>query len=597
MAFSGTGHRLGNALPMADGDTAPTQHQVPSLVDCCLRVLERHIDMIEDIGVTPFHLIESVLRKCNELWYLHAISEFKSIRDMHPQYDQSGEWHAIYTRRRKEEDEKFARVGAKLRQSYSQHDKNRQDRQVSFDPNLRLPKRARSFRAGGVGGSGSLSSGWGAPRKPKTLFEKAKLEARRTIQMFTPFPQNRSVPSRSNSSSSNSNPTLIGRIRPPSASYTSSRYPPTAGSTVASGHSSASTRIQASIASSSTSTANASGTAPRARPKYSYKTRPVVYTSLPGSSMASSNSLSSASHASPPLSLPQSVPLPPSETPLSPATSRSSTSKSTSLAPSIPIPANANGAIANFFQELNPSSVVTKRPSTRSRSPSPAIPSTKIGSGSSSSSSGGAAGRRRVGPAATTPGPGLGTSESRSPTSPVQPASKTLEALRPHQDDEHRQARQRPLPHHQHQHVQSIQRPMKHKSSSHHPSGRTLKDLAASDKKDDYRWLEEDDDEDNNDDHGGHDEDDHSHYQHHHSHDHNHRGSHAQHSRDSEDERKAEALHPRKRSNTTATSGNTATTLSTPSPSSPNSSSHQPIAKPMTLEAAGRQFFNELLGK
>ncbi|KAG0256584.1 hypothetical protein DFQ27_005652 [Actinomortierella ambigua] len=464
MAFSGTGHRLGNALPMADGDTAPTQHQVPSLVDCCLRVLERHID--KDIGVTPFHLIESVLRKCNELWYLHAIGEFKSIRDMHPQYDQSGEWHAIYTRRRKEEDEKFARVGAKLRQSYSQHDKNRQDRQVSFDPNLRLPKRARGFRAGGVGGSGSLSSGWGAPRKPKTLFEKAKLEARRTIQMFTPFPQN-------------------------------------------------------------------------------------------------------------------------------------STSKSTSLAPSIPIPANANGAIANFFQELNPSSVVTKRPSTRSRSPSPAIPPTKIGSGSSSSSSGGAAGRRRLGPAATTPGPGLGTSESRSPTSPVQPASKTLEALRPHQDDEHRQARQRPLPHHQHQHqhqhVQSLQRPMKHKSSSHHPSGRTLKDLAASDKKDDYRWLEEDDDEDNNDDHGGHGEDDHSHYQHHH--DHDHRGSHAQHSRDSEDERQAEALHPRKRSNITATSGNTATTLSTPSPSSPNSSGHQPIAKPMTLEAAGRQFFNELLGK
>ncbi|KAF9970725.1 hypothetical protein BGZ73_006506 [Actinomortierella ambigua] len=173
MAFSGTGHRLGSAMPMADSDTA----HVPTLVDCCLRVLERHIDMIEDIGVTPFHLIESVLRKCNELWYLHAIGEFKSVRDEYPRYDQSGDWHSIYIQRRKDEDEKFARVGAKLRQSYSQHDKNRQGRQVSFDPNLRLPKRGAGFR---TGGSGPFSSGWGAPRRPKTLFEKAKLEAKRT---------------------------------------------------------------------------------------------------------------------------------------------------------------------------------------------------------------------------------------------------------------------------------------------------------------------------------------------------------------------------------------------------------------------------------
>ncbi|KAG0223661.1 Elongin-A [Actinomortierella wolfii] len=520
MAFPGTGHRLGSSV---DDDPAATPRQVPSLLDCCLRVLERHIDMIDDIGVTPFHLIESVLRKCNELWYFHAVGEFKSIRDEYPQYDHSGEWRAIYEQRRKEEDEKFARVGAKLRQLYSQHDKDRQHRQVFFDPNLRLPK--RGFRTGA-----QLSSGWGAaaPKKPKSLFEKAKLEARRTIQMFTPFPRNRSVQSRhgnvSSSSSSITGPT--GRIRPPSAQFTTLRYPTTtASSTTASTIPSSSTSINSRIhppVASSSSSLNTSGTAPRARTKYSYKTRPVVYTSLPGSATTSSHSTSNISESK------------------SPATT--ARPNSTPLAPSIPIPANANGAIANFFKELNPSSVVTKTPAIGSRSPSPSPTTTS---------------RRH---AATTGG--TGGRETRSPTSPVQPASKTMEALRPRRDDEDRRERHRREQMAQQQHERSVK-----ERTSRSSTGRTLKDLATSSKKDDdYRWLEEDDDDN--------DDDDKEAYYHHHDHDRPLPGR----RRKSGHESDEEARQKKKRMMDV-------------------SSSHQPIGKPMSTVAAGRQFFDQLLGK
>jgi len=73
---------------------------------------------------------------------------------------------------KKEVEERFERRRAQLRQSYSQHDKFRQDRRVIMDPNLRLPKKAIR--------SSSSSSPW-MPVMPKknSLFEKARQEARK----------------------------------------------------------------------------------------------------------------------------------------------------------------------------------------------------------------------------------------------------------------------------------------------------------------------------------------------------------------------------------------------------------------------------------
>jgi len=72
---------------------------------------------------------------------------------------------------KKEEEEKYERITARLRQKYSQYDKEKQDRRVIIDPTLRLPK--KPIRQPG-------SSSWSAvPAKKKTLFEKARIEARK----------------------------------------------------------------------------------------------------------------------------------------------------------------------------------------------------------------------------------------------------------------------------------------------------------------------------------------------------------------------------------------------------------------------------------
>ncbi|KAF9537520.1 hypothetical protein EC957_008057 [Mortierella hygrophila] len=146
--------------------------------------------VLDDIGTTPYYLIESVLRKCNvkqltrielhtegltedtdELWYIHTLNHFGFLREGNPVYDQSGEWRSKYQAMKKQEEEKFAKSSARLRQTYSQYDHEKQERRVILDPSLK-PK--KTLRQPG-------SSSWSTPVAPKkkSLFEKARMEARK----------------------------------------------------------------------------------------------------------------------------------------------------------------------------------------------------------------------------------------------------------------------------------------------------------------------------------------------------------------------------------------------------------------------------------
>ncbi|KAF9987557.1 hypothetical protein BGZ65_003110 [Modicella reniformis] len=239
MAFSGNGHRLDDQDSFTPSDEAPPAPTltvgigpVPTLKDICLSVLDRYIDrntsamlteeglrllvlddlVLEDIGTTPYYLIESVLRKCNvkqltriekhteglskmtdELWYIHARNDFEVFRESARPYDHSGEWRSKYDTMKQEVEDKFERRRAQLRQSYSQHDKFRQDRRVIMDTSLRLPK--KTARA-------SSSSWQSAAPKKNSLFEKARLEARKIMQMYNsnpyPPPQSRATGSLGN---------------------------------------------------------------------------------------------------------------------------------------------------------------------------------------------------------------------------------------------------------------------------------------------------------------------------------------------------------------------------------------------------------------
>ncbi|KAG0296089.1 hypothetical protein BGZ97_004641 [Linnemannia gamsii] len=199
MAFTGVGQRLGpgqeNTLPpwesISPSTTTPTARTaVPSLKDICLSTLDRYVDLLDDIGTTPYYLIESVLRKCNvkqltrielhteglseetdELWYNHTLKEFGTLRKDNPVYDQSGGWRSKYQALKKEVEEKFAHSSARLRQNYSQYDQEKQERRVILDPSLKPKKTLRQLG----------SSSWSTPVAPKkkSLFEKARMEARK----------------------------------------------------------------------------------------------------------------------------------------------------------------------------------------------------------------------------------------------------------------------------------------------------------------------------------------------------------------------------------------------------------------------------------
>ncbi|KAG0034776.1 hypothetical protein BGZ81_003180 [Podila clonocystis] len=322
IAFSGIGYTLGEA-PADDikVDDVPPERHVPSLREACLSTLERYIDLIEDIGMTPYYLIESVLRKCNA-------EQLARIED-----------HTEAAKQ--EEKEKFERVGAKLRQSYSRLDKNRQGRSVIVDPSLRLPAAVRS------------SSTWSAPRKPKTLFEKARMEARKITQMYATNP----IPSRIRNISAGGTVRTISTSRPPLRSTsqlgastslrTESRHIIAPNSVFASPR--PAQGFMANRNSQGTMDSGLIALTPTQAPtkaRYSYKNRPVVYMSTPRLDLGKQSSTSSRS------------PTKPSQT-------------------SPPVSSSAPGAIKDFFKQLNPthSRHSSSKEESSSRSPtSPVIP-------------------------------------------------------------------------------------------------------------------------------------------------------------------------------------------------------------------------------
>ncbi|KAK3840991.1 MAG: RNA polymerase II transcription factor SIII subunit A-domain-containing protein [Linnemannia gamsii] len=427
MAFTGVGQRLGpgqeNTLPLWESitpsstTTTTTTRTVPSLKDLCLSTLDRYVDLLDDIGTTPYYLIESVLRKCNvkqltrvelhteglseetdELWYNHALNDFESLRKQKPAYDQSGEWRTKYQTMKKEEEEKYARISARLRQNYSQYDQEKQERRVILDPTLRPKKPLRQ--------SGSSSWSTPTPPKKKSLFEKARMEARKITQMY------------------NSNP-----------------YPPPRSRTISNSATSGTNRIQ----SHSTITGQSTG---GVRPGSG---RIVAPTSI-FSNLSTPVALGSSSHhnqqdRTPLGQAPSKVSVTPhggaSHGSGSTGSSMSPTSPTRPAAPPKPNATSANGAIMDFFKQINP---VHSQQATSSHH-------------------------------------GLNQGGSRSPTSPAQPASKTMQMLR----ESVAQATSPPSS------SSPPMSPKKQNGSQARGAGDTMKQVKIDG---DFSWLENDDDED-----------------------------------------------------------------------------------------------------
>ncbi|KAG0343425.1 hypothetical protein BG004_005330 [Podila humilis] len=305
-----------------------------------------------------------------QIWYQLAINAYKPLRDGSPYYDQSGDWRAKYEAAKKEEDERFERVGAKLRRSYSQLDKNRQGRSVIVDPNLRLPRAAIRSSTGGT-----------HIRKPTTLFEKARREARRITQMYSSGP----IPVKTRYASTGG----TGRTVSSSQSHITSQRTHQSLATP-SGVKSGSRHILAPSSVFATNTTrpaqafmgsrNSHGAmdnglialtpsaqvAPTTKARYSYKAHPVVHTNTPRLNLGQKQ-YGSNDHSRPPTKPSQTSP---------------------------PISSSAHGALVDFFKQLNPEHSHSHSHST------------------------------------TASGSGTDSQASRSPTSPTIPSSTTIQQLR-----------------------------------------------------------------------------------------------------------------------------------------------------------------------
>ncbi|KAF9951152.1 hypothetical protein BGZ72_007250 [Mortierella alpina] len=367
---------------------------------------------------------EGLSESTDELWYRHATNDFLDFRKQSPTYDHSGEWRYKYETMRQRKEEELEQKIARLRQSYSQHDKVKQGRSVIVDPNLRLPKRASR--------PSSSTSLWStaAPKK-KSLFEKARMEARKITQMYAsnpyPAPRHRTAPAPSHQQYTSA----VERRAAVARSATSGT-----GSCPNSRHIIAPTSVFAkpststalgSMSSRNDSALNAPGTVvngissiftPSATTvlsrtkRYTYKTRPVVYTTAPRQPLTQSSGPSALpSHARAP-------------------------SVTKLVTPSAP------GAIVDFFREINP---VQSLHATASHT-------------------------AREDP----------IDRSHSPTSPSQPSSRTIRMLREHTAED-------PLPH------RSRAKPFRTLAHGY-TSAAPMKKIKLDG---DYSWLEGDDDESN----------------------------------------------------------------------------------------------------
>ncbi|KAI8146455.1 RNA polymerase II transcription factor SIII subunit A-domain-containing protein [Fennellomyces sp. T-0311] len=167
--------------------------EIKSLVTISQETLARHLDVLDDVGSTPYSLLKPALRKAtpkqllriekanphlvpesDELWLQHCLS-FTDIREAYRQgeYQDSSKWRKTYMKRFKEAEHKREMISAKIKKQYTQ---------------LQNERAARSIKVlhGHVPTQGRGSSTYESARRSKTskLFQETRRAADRTHAMY-----------------------------------------------------------------------------------------------------------------------------------------------------------------------------------------------------------------------------------------------------------------------------------------------------------------------------------------------------------------------------------------------------------------------------
>lgn len=166
-------------------------HNVPSLVDLCVKIAIRYVKYLDNVGETDYHLLERILPHC-DIEQLERIERSTEGRDLSPVTDklwkrfyvrQFGEkntnlvekrmqkgktflWKHLFEAKTKQEEEDKERSFERIKNLYKKQEADKQNRQIKFCTKIPPSKCRRSYYGGGSNVYNTKS----------TVMKKAKLD-------------------------------------------------------------------------------------------------------------------------------------------------------------------------------------------------------------------------------------------------------------------------------------------------------------------------------------------------------------------------------------------------------------------------------------
>ncbi|XP_060798931.1 elongin-A isoform X2 [Neoarius graeffei] len=174
-----TGRRFNSKMVVYSGSKTSCLPKMMTLYEQCIRVLQNHIDSIDEVGGVPYEILEPVLERCtpeqlyrieqcnqsfieesDDLWMRHCQRDFK--RESRQEYES---WRELYLRLHDEREERLRKLTQNISSAHASKPKGRQVKMAYVNSVAKPPRdvRRRQEKFGTKNGSTSTSTSAAAP--------------------------------------------------------------------------------------------------------------------------------------------------------------------------------------------------------------------------------------------------------------------------------------------------------------------------------------------------------------------------------------------------------------------------------------------------
>ncbi|KAK2836521.1 hypothetical protein Q7C36_014390 [Tachysurus vachellii] len=178
-----TGRRFNSKMVVYSGSKTAYLPKMMTLYEQCIRVLQNHIDSIDEVGGVPYEILEPVLERCtpeqlyrieqcnqsfieesDELWMKHCKRDFK--RESPQEYET---WRELYLRLHDEREERLRKLTQNISSAHANKPKGRQVKMAYVNSVAKPPRdvQRRQKLFGTKNGSTSTSVSASAPIQVK----------------------------------------------------------------------------------------------------------------------------------------------------------------------------------------------------------------------------------------------------------------------------------------------------------------------------------------------------------------------------------------------------------------------------------------------